>query len=81
MFEYVIIIVSLFVAFLQALVHWSGPTVHSYESCYVVSVVNLACVSDWTVTDYLFAAGRRLFKHLLLSTSVYFTILFHCSSN
>ena len=64
MFKYFIIIVLLFITFLQALVHWCA-----YESCFVVlvqaSTISLACVSAWTVTDYLFSAGWRLFKHLL----------------
>ena len=64
MFKYFIIIVRLFINFLQALVHWCA-----YESCFVVlvqaSTISLAWVSDWTMMDYLFAAGWRLFKHLL----------------
>ena len=67
MFKYFIIIVLLFITFLQALVHWCA-----YESCFVVlvqaSTISLACVSAWTVTDYLFSAGWRLFRHLLSAT-------------
>ena len=66
MFKYFIII---------ALVHWCA-----YESCFVVLVqasISLARVSGWTVTDYLFAAGWRLFKHQLLSASESGVV--HCS--
>ena len=76
MFKYFIIIVCLFLTFLQALVRWS-----SHESCFVVSVqastISLAWVSAWNVADYLFAAGWPLFKHLLLSASE--SGAFHCS--
>ena len=78
MFKYFIIIVLLFITFLQALVHWCA-----YESCFVVLVqallepISLAWVSGWTVTDYLFAAGWRLFKHLLLPATESGAV--HCS--
>ena len=76
MFKYFIIIVLLFISFLQALVHWCA-----YESCFVVlvqaSTISLAWVSGWTVTDYLFAAGWLLFKHLLLSATESGAV--HCS--
>ena len=62
--------------FLQALVHWCA-----YASCFIVlvqtSTISLAWVSGWTVTDYLFAAGWRLFKHLLLSATESGAV--HCS--
>ena len=71
MFEYFIIIVLFFITFLQALVHWCA-----YEACFPVfvvlvqvSTISLAFLSGWTVTDYLFAAGWRVFKHLLLSAT------------
>ena len=76
MFKYFIIIVLLFISFLQALVHLC-----SYISCFVVSIqastISLAHVSDWTMTDYLFAAGWCLFKHPLLSATE--SGAFHCS--
>ena len=66
--------------FLQAPVYWCA-----YESCFVVlvqaSTISIAWVSGWTVTDYLFADGWRLFKHLLLSAAeseaVHFISLFN----
>ena len=74
--QYFIIIVLLFITFLQALVHWCAD-----DSCFVVlgqaSTISLAWVSGWTVTDYLLAAGWRLFKHLLLSASGSRAV--HCS--
>ena len=76
MFRYFNIIVHLFIVFLQALVYW-----YAYESCFVASVqastISLAWVSDWTMMDYLFAAGWQLFKHLLLSACESGTV--HCS--
>ena len=76
MLKYFIIIVLLFMTFLQALVHRCA-----YESCFVVlvqaSTISLHWVSGWTVTDYLFAAGWRLFKHLLLSATESGPV--HCS--
>ena len=39
--------------------------------------ISLAWVSGWTVTDYLFAAGWRLFKHLLSSATESGAL--HCS--
>ena len=58
MFKHFIIIVHLFITFLQALVHW-----FAYESCFVGSVISKAWVSGSTMTDHLFVAGRRIFKH------------------
>ena len=71
-FKNFIIIVLLFMTFLQALVHWCAC-----ESFFVLSVISLAWVSNWIVTDYLFVAGWRLFNHLLLSASE--SGAFHCS--
>ena len=74
--QYLIIIVCLFITFLQALAHW-----YAYESCFVGSSIyyQLSLGVDQTVTNYLFAAGWRLFKHLLLlsaseSGAVYCTL-------
>ena len=71
-FKYFIIIVLLFITFLQALVHWCAC-----ESFFVLSVISSAGVSNWIVTDCLFVAGWRLFNHLLLSASE--SGAFHCS--
>ena len=55
--KYFIIIVCLFITFLQALVHW-----YVYESC-------LPSKQDSYTYEFLFAAGWRVFKHLLLLSS------------
>ena len=38
--------------------------------------LSASLVSDWKMTDYLFAAGWRLFNHLLLSASEFGAV--HC---
>ena len=63
MFKYFNIIVHLFITFPQALVHRCA-----YFAAYVFSS---AWVSDRTVTDYMFGAGRCLFKLLLLKCKIF----------
>ena len=74
--KYFISTVLFCITFLQVLVHWCA-----YDSRFVVliqaSTISLAWVSGWTMTDYLFSAGWRLFKHLLSSATESEAV--HCS--
>ena len=62
--------------FSTALVHW-----YAYESCFVGSSIyyQLSLGVDYTVTNYLFAAGCRRFKHLLLLSASESEAV-HCTS-